>query len=961
MMINRAKSILKSVFGYDRFISLQQDVIESVLRGRDCLAVMPTGGGKSLCYQVPSLIFDGLTIVVSPLISLMKDQAAQLSQLEIPVVLLNSSISPETYRQSVERVRLGKAKLLYVAPETLLRPNMLALLDSVPVSCLAIDEAHCISEWGPDFRPEYRQLSEVRARMPHVVCIALTATATPRVRKDIKSSLGFDDSSEFIASFNRENLLIRVHPKEKPFRQAVELLRKYPNDPGIIYCSTRKEVDELCAALGSQGFSVSPYHAGLSDGERDRNQERFVRDEVRIIVATIAFGMGIDKSNVRFVLHYDLPKNIEGYYQEIGRAGRDGMRAECVLLFSYADIHKIRYFISRKEGLEKRAANLQLSAMVQFAESDVCRRIPLLGYFGETFSRDKCGMCDNCLAGEREMRDITIPAQKFLSCVKRTGERFGIMHIIDVLRGSKAGKVLKFGHDKLSTYGIGMDLSRRQWQQVARQLLHKGLMVQDPEIGGLSLAQRAWDVFKGKEAVLGRLDEPVELEKTPDKATESRADRYDPKLFETLRQKRKELADAANVPPYVVFSDRTLAELAACLPRTPESMLQIHGVGRAKLDRYGSIFLGILEDYCREHPAEKEPAGPPPGAVPERRGAVREMRELLIGQGFNSGKTIGGLAREFSIKEKRVLEYLFSYYRQGNPLRAEGFLPLITLSGDQLGRVMNAFEELGPDLLRPVFDALMGEVGYEDLKILRLYYLSLQSPAGRAEGADYGKRRHAGKIVCLANSRKYSARCIAGKELVDGRIGAWIRPVSGEATGELSQNEIMLPDGKMPKLLDIITVPLKEAAPHTYQSENHLIREGRWISSGRWEMARAGELCDEVDALWINGYHSQAGLNDRIPLELAEKSLSSSLLFIRPQGLTLTVEQGSKGLNKVRAGFTFKGETYRLIVTDPLIEADYLPKSLGDYPVDCPQAYMTVSISEPFEGFCYKLAAAIIL
>jgi ATP-dependent DNA helicase RecQ len=606
-MIERAKSILKSVFGYDRFISLQKDVIENVLSGRDCLAVMPTGGGKSLCYQIPALIFDGLTIVVSPLISLMKDQVEQLTQLEIPAVLINSSISPETYRRSLERVRSGEAKLLYAAPETLLKPNMLSLLDSVPVSCLAIDEAHCISEWGPDFRPEYRQLAEVRARMPHAVCIALTATATPRVRKDIKASLGFDDSSEFLASFNRGNLFIRVVPKEKPFRQVVELLRKYGNDPGIIYCSTRKEVDDLCTALGSHGFSASPYHAGLSDVERNRNQEKFVRDDVRIIVATIAFGMGIDKSNIRFILHYDLPKNIESYYQEIGRAGRDGMRAECVLLFSYTDIHRIKYFITRKEGIEKRAANLQLSAMLKFAESDVCRRIPLLGYFGETFLREKCDMCDNCLAGERAMMDITIPAQKFLSCVKRTGERFGTMHVIDVLRGSKAGKVFKFGHEKLSTYGIGMELSRRQWQQVARQLLHKGLMVQDPEIGGLSLTPRARDVFTGKESVLGRLDDPKEQEEAPEDTAQGRESGYDRDLFQALRQKRKELAEAANVPPYVVFSDRTLAEMAAHLPRTAEGMLQIHGVGRTKLDRYGPIFLKVLEDYFRDHPVVEKP------------------------------------------------------------------------------------------------------------------------------------------------------------------------------------------------------------------------------------------------------------------------------------------------------------------------------------------------------------------
>ena len=420
-MIEGARRILKTLFGFDRFISLQEEVITSVLSGKDCLAIMPTGGGKSLCYQIPALMWEGLTVVVSPLIALMKDQVDALAQLDVPAVLLNSTLSPDQYRRGVTRVRGGEAKLLYVAPETLLRPPVLALLDSVPVSCLAIDEAHCISEWGHDFRPEYRQIAEARVRIPQAVCLALTATATPRVRTDIKASLGFDDSSEFVASFNRDNLLIRVIPKDKPLNQAIELLRKYPNDPGIIYCSTRRQVDALCEALADKGFSVCPYHAGLSDQERARSQDRFVRDEVNVIVATVAFGMGIDKSNVRFVLHYDLPKNIEGYYQEIGRAGRDGLQAECVLLFSYGDLHKVKFFIAQKEGMEQRAASLQLSLMLKFAESEVCRRIPLLAYFGETFPHERCGLCDNCLAGDRDMKDITIPARKFLSCVKRTG------------------------------------------------------------------------------------------------------------------------------------------------------------------------------------------------------------------------------------------------------------------------------------------------------------------------------------------------------------------------------------------------------------------------------------------------------------------------------------------------------------------------------------------------------------
>jgi ATP-dependent DNA helicase RecQ len=735
-MVEVATNILKTVFGYDRFISLQQDVIASVLSGRDCLAVMPTGGGKSLCYQVPALMMDGLTIVVSPLIALMKDQVEALAQLDVPAVLLNSSLSSDKYRLSVERVRSGGAKLLYVAPETLLRPPMLALIASVRVSCLAIDEAHCISAWGHDFRPEYRQLASVRARLPEAVCIALTATATPRVRKDIMDSLGFDETSEFVASFDRENLLIRVVPKEEPLHQVVELLRKYPNDPGIIYCATKKQVDTLCAVLGSQGFSVCPYHAGLPYAERGRNQERFIRDEVGVMVATIAFGMGIDKSNIRFILHYDLPKNIESYYQEIGRAGRDGMRAECVLLFSYADIHKVKYHIARKEEREQRVANVQLGFMLKFAESEACRRIPLLGYFGETYPREKCNLCDNCLASERVIQDLTIPAQKFLSCVKRTGERFGTMHVIDVLRGSNADKVLRFGHEKLSTHGVGRELSARQWRQVARQLLHQELMVQNAEFGALILTAKAWEVLRGKEAVFGRLDASEEPAKAPEKPAQGRDAPPDRELFEMLRRKRKELADAANVPPYVIFSDKTLAEMAAFLPRTAESMLSIHGVGRAKLDRYGPIFLQVIEGYCRDHAIGKE-LPEPPGRTPEKRGSVRRMRELAVGEAFNAGQTIEGLAHDFNVREDRILDYLLSYCREGRPLRAEGFLPRLSLSGRELEKVMEAFEAHGPEMLRPVFDALGEQVSYEDLRVLRLYYMSLRvaPPTGAQDAA----------------------------------------------------------------------------------------------------------------------------------------------------------------------------------------------------------------------------------
>ena len=772
--MEQARQILKAVFGYDDFISLQREVIENVLGGRDTLAVMPTGGGKSLCYQLPALIFDGLTIVVSPLISLMKDQVEQLTELAVPAVLLNSSLSPEAYRSNVAQLRRGDAKLLYVAPETLLKPNVRAMLEALPVACLAIDEAHCISEWGPDFRPEYRQLAEVRARFPEAVCIALTATATPRVREDIKSCLGFGEASEFVASFNRENLLMRVEPKEDAFRQVTGFLHRFPRESGIIYCLTRKRVDALCAALRSKGFSACPYHAGLADEERNLNQERFVKDEVPIIVATIAFGMGINKSNIRFVLHHDLPKSIESYYQEIGRAGRDGMPAECLLLYSYADVHKIRPFIDNKEGDDKRAAKLQLDAMVAFAEAEVCRRLPLLAYFGEAFAGQPCGMCDNCLAGEREMTDVTIPAQKFLSCVKRTGECFGALHIIDVLLGSKAGKVLQHGHDKVSTYGIGREFSREQWQRLARQLLQKGLTVKDAEFGGLRLAPAAWEVFRGQgKRVLHHGGAPgigATAGSSPGRhalATRSAAVRNPAAEAQGTGRGRQcsAVCDLFRPDPH------RNGHLSAANPGRP-----------AANPRHRRRQAGEVRHGFHDHPW-RTTAGIIPKSYPPRRPAAQpredsqpglRKRHHLVGEAFNSGQSVEQLAEEWQVKHDTILDHLYKYFQEGYPLRSGGLLHLLQIPDEQQQRAMQAFAELGLEFLRPVFEALNEEIGYGDLKIIRLHCLSLQNctDATRVPVPATAEQPRTTRIICLANSRKYSGWCIAGKELSMGTRAA---------------------------------------------------------------------------------------------------------------------------------------------------------------------------------------------
>lgn len=595
--LDAARNILKTVFGYQEFRLDQEKIIASVLAKQDTLVIMPTGGGKSLCYQIPALLFEGLTVVVSPLISLMQDQVSQLTQLGVRAVCLNSSLDLIEYEENVAAIRSGKVKMLYLAPETLFLARTQALLKGVRVDCLTIDEAHCISDWGHDFRPEYRKLVEVRAKFPHAVTIALTATATAQVRADIKEQLAIPDSHEFVASFDRKNLVLNVLPKSSPQSQVLGILREHQGESGIIYCFSKAQVDDLAAVLDSRGFSVRPYHAGLADSLRAKNQELFIRDDVQIIVATIAFGMGINKPNVRFVIHYDLPKNIESYYQEIGRAGRDGLKADCFLLYSHGDSQKIRFFISQKEEAERRVAERQLATLVHYAESDRCRRFSLLQYFGEE-AAENCWACDICMNGPRDKVDLTIPAQKFMSCVKKTGERFGAAYLIEVLRGAKTEKVLMNGHDKLSTYGIGKDLSKQAWSLLARQLVQQGLLQQDPEYNGLSLTAAALPVLKSETAFLGN---PLEIAGAPARSsretTAAKAD-IDNDLFEILRKRRKELADEQNLAPYMIFSDKTLIDMCAKLPQTREELLNVHGVAETKMRRYGDEFLPFIRAHA---------------------------------------------------------------------------------------------------------------------------------------------------------------------------------------------------------------------------------------------------------------------------------------------------------------------------------------------------------------------------
>jgi ATP-dependent DNA helicase RecQ len=705
---------LKKYFGYEQFRTLQREIIQDALAGRDVFVLMPTGGGKSLCFQLPALMRNGLTIVVSPLISLMKDQVDALQTSGIAATYLNSTLDREEAKARWRGLHRGEYRMLYVAPERLMLETFLERALNWNIAQLAIDEAHCISEWGHDFRPEYRELKKLRTHLPDVPIMALTATATERVRTDIVKELKLRDPRSYVASFNRPNLTYRVFPKAEPYEQLLVFIRSRPNDSGIVYCASRKSTESVARNLNGDGIAAKPYHAGLTNAERTRHQDAFLRDDVRVVTATIAFGMGINKPNVRFVVHYDLPKNLESYYQETGRAGRDGLPSECLLLFSPGDVAKQLHFIDEKSESEARIARAQLRQMVNYAETRECRRATLLEYFGETFSEQSCDGCDNCLQ-PRDTFDGTVHAQKFLSCVYRIHARhgfgFGLGHVVDVLRGGDTEAIRQRSHNELSTYGIGAEFKRAEWQAIGRELLRLGLVECAPgKFATLSLTPAGLEALRKRTSIT--LTRQIEV---AEKATRTRrgAIECDEVLFERLRTLRRKLADERGVPAYIIFSDVSLREMARNYPTNSNEFRRVPGVGEQKLKDFSGPFLTEIKHFLAANPRRNFADHVDVRSDTQRRARFNHSQAETLRR-FQAGESVEQIARARGFVRSTIYDHLLAAIQCGklSDTRERFFTPA------QDKEIAAAFRQI-PDGTLTDIGAILGNK--YDIGLLRIF------------------------------------------------------------------------------------------------------------------------------------------------------------------------------------------------------------------------------------------------
>lgn len=697
---------LNNVYGFQSFLPDQENIINNIINKKDVFAVMPTGGGKSLCYQLPSKIMQGTVIVISPLISLMKDQVDAALENGISAALLNSSLNHYEKMDVYERLRNNSLELLYIAPERFSVPGFTDTLKSIPISLFAVDEAHCISEWGHDFRPDYLNLSGLTAEFPDIPVSAFTATATMKVQEDIINKLGLRDPYKVRASFNRPNLMYSVNRKDRVESQILEFVKEHRGESGIIYRTSRDSVTNLAEFLQYNNIKALPYHAGMDQDERKKNQEAFNTDEAEIIVATIAFGMGIDKSNVRYVIHGDLPKNIEGYYQETGRAGRDGEKAECVLFFSRGDIPKIKYFIDQISNAGERSIAMEkLNQAAGYATHNVCRRRQLLEYFEESYPEDNCGACDICL-DTAEKIDITTDARILMSAMARIGQRFGIKHIIEIVTGADTIRIRELGHNTIKTYAAGRDKDRRYWHYIVDELLAQEIICQEGDkYPVLKLTARGQDILLGRAQATGLKREEKKQKKR------DRIDYYDEILFDKLKAVRKNLAEQHAVPPYIIFSDRTLHEMSAYYPVSIDDLKKIHGVGEAKLERYGYIFIDAINTYTEANPDAK----PETLSLPEP--ARRRVRGESIEETYRLLKE--GLSIDETAKARNLAVSTISGHAEQLIIEGRGINTDSLINPEKLKSIVEIFTKLNNWQLKPVVEHFEGGITYDEARIAR--------------------------------------------------------------------------------------------------------------------------------------------------------------------------------------------------------------------------------------------------